>query len=503
MMKIQFILVALILFLYMVGILGILPIFSQYLVTRRCREMKATDCGSADVTASASQWYMWAMVSVNFGSFLTAAYVSSLSDRYGRRPIILMQMIGYVAFWATGLFVILIFDLGLIWICLMMFVTGLFGGMGAMLSVCFSIAADQHIEEERPSRFAILSAIGVYLSGMLGPLIFGQLVGVLDIFHTDYYNKYHLSFLVNWAISAVMCLITSLFLKESLISSQSGSDEKSFMETIDGQNVVGDKLLERQEHTPASCQSCLTSYCELTFGTAKILLRFRSLLFMFALLFLGQSGLFGIIPIYAKLSHFGLNSKEIGYLVSASSLGQFIVIFFILSPILSRIQSRHNSQEEGLEQFVAESSNKAGSQIGSLLLIARIGAVLMAMFLVLDGLAYYMPTIGVFTPKISLFAVAIFGSLSPIWDPCLRSSLSISASECGEDQGNVLGGLALLQTLMNLVAPFAWNGLYSATANWNPAFCFYIGSGVALIAIIPSFLPQAKPIVNPHEQLAG
>lgn len=242
----------------------------------------------------------------------------------------------------------------------------------------------------------------------------------------------------------------------------------------------------------------------MTFGTAKVILRFKGLLGAFALLYLGQSGIFGIIPLFAKLSHFGLTSDDIGDVISVSSAAQFIVIFFILSPILACSQTSEstpensdgllssgpeNSEEQGLLSSSGGGRTEATTEATTrpLLWVARVGGVLMAIFLALFGLSYYLPA-NVLAPKTTLCVVVSFGGLATVWDPTLRSALSIAASDRGESQGSVLGALAFLQTAMNLASPFVWNGLYSATIYVDPSICFYIGSGLCVVAVLLSFL---------------
>ena len=129
----QFVVVCAVLSFYMIGLLGALPAFALFLVQRRCREMGAADCGSDDVQASATDWNMYCMLIVNFTSMLMNAYLGAVSDRYGRRPVLLVGLIGAVV-WAFVNFAVCAFDLPL-WITLpFWFVIGLTGGMGTILS---------------------------------------------------------------------------------------------------------------------------------------------------------------------------------------------------------------------------------------------------------------------------------------------------------------------------------------------------------------------------------
>ena len=324
------------------------------------------------------------------------------------------------------------------------------------------MTVDLHSEQERAGRFAVLSGAGFYLAGVAGPLLFGQLVGKLDLWTSAAYSEFQLPFMVNLCANVAALLLVLVGLKETLPKSD------AYQRSFDDDEDDGGHVALGAGRKP------MVSYLQASCGTLHVLCRFKVLFSMFTLLCLGQAGVFGIIPIYAQLAQFELTSVEIGYLLSVGSFGQCLSIL-CLSPLLARLQSKYQSQ-------------------APLLWIARAGAVFMATFILLYGLCAYLPAQSPLPPKTALFAVAAFSSLSAIWDPCLRSSLSISASACGETQGNVLGGLASLQNLVNLIAPFMWNGLYSATATLDPALCFFVGSGVALFALLPSFLSQVKPL---------
>ena len=121
-----------------------------------------------------------------------------------------------------------------------------------------------------------------------------------------------------------------------------------------------------------------------------------------------------------------------------------------------------------------------------LLWMARLGAVMQALFNLGNGLCYFIPAGGVLSPQAALFGVSALGGFAAFWDPCVRASLSISASECGEEQGKTMGGLAFVQCVIMLIAPLTWNGIFTLTVHINPAICFYLGCAISLAAILPS-----------------
>ncbi len=147
----------------------------------------------------AEQAWWFGAVSFAFGiaNFFGSPVLGALSDRYGRRPVLLVGFSGLaLSFFVTGLATAL-------W---MLIVVRLFSGaMQANAAVANAYVADITPPEERARRFGMLGAM-FGMGFILGPVM-GGLLGAISI---------HLPFFVAGALSVVNWLYGFFVLPESL-----------------------------------------------------------------------------------------------------------------------------------------------------------------------------------------------------------------------------------------------------------------------------------------------
>ena len=151
-------------------------------------------------TASPSeQAYWFGVVAFTFGfaNFFASPILGALSDRHGRRPVLLMGFTGLaVSFIVTGLATAL-------W---MLIAVRLFSGaMQSNAAVANAYVADITPPEDRARRFGLLGAM-FGLGFILGPVM-GGLLGAIDV---------HLPFFVAGALAIVNGLYGYFVLPESL-----------------------------------------------------------------------------------------------------------------------------------------------------------------------------------------------------------------------------------------------------------------------------------------------
>jgi DHA1 family tetracycline resistance protein-like MFS transporter len=151
-------------------------------------------------TASAAEQTFWfGVVTFSFGlaNFFASPVLGALSDRHGRRPVLLLGFTGLaVSFIVTGLATAL-------W---MLIAVRLFSGaMQSNAAVANAYVADITPPQERARRFGLLGAM-FGLGFILGPVM-GGLLGSIDV---------HLPFFVAGALAIVNGLYGWLVLPESL-----------------------------------------------------------------------------------------------------------------------------------------------------------------------------------------------------------------------------------------------------------------------------------------------
>lgn len=129
--------------------------------------------------------------------FLLAPALGALSDRYGRRPIILLSLLG------MGInYVLLGFAPNLIWLVVGRLISG---AMGASFSTANAYLADITPPEKRAQSFGLIGA--AFGFGFITGPILGGMLGAIDL---------HLPFLAAAALSFIDLIFTFLVLPESL-----------------------------------------------------------------------------------------------------------------------------------------------------------------------------------------------------------------------------------------------------------------------------------------------
>ena len=142
-------------------------------------------------------WYGAVTLAFSLANFLTSPLLGALSDKYGRRPVLLMGFCALsLSFFVTALATEL-------W---MLIVVRLFSGaMQSNLSVANAYVADITPPEDRAKRFGLLGAM-FGLGFILGPVM-GGLLGAIDL---------HLPFLAAGALALLNLLYGYFVLPESL-----------------------------------------------------------------------------------------------------------------------------------------------------------------------------------------------------------------------------------------------------------------------------------------------
>ncbi|CAN5843159.1 TCR/Tet family MFS transporter [soil metagenome] len=142
-------------------------------------------------------WYGVVAFAFGFANFIGSPILGALSDKYGRRPILLLGFCGLALnFFATAL-------AGALWVLIAVRLVG--GAMQSNAAVANAYVADITPPEQRAKRFGLLGAM-FGIGFMLGPVT-GGLLGAIDL---------HLPFFVAGSLALVNLLYGWLVLPESL-----------------------------------------------------------------------------------------------------------------------------------------------------------------------------------------------------------------------------------------------------------------------------------------------
>lgn len=147
--------------------------------------------------AGAARSYGFLIALYSLMSFLFASFVGSLSDRYGRCPILLLSLLGLAVD-----YVIIALAPHLSWLVVGRLVAGIFG---ASIVAATAYIADVSAPEERARNFGLIGA-AFGLGFIIGPLL-GGLLGTIDL---------RLPFWVAAGLSALNMLYGLFIFPESL-----------------------------------------------------------------------------------------------------------------------------------------------------------------------------------------------------------------------------------------------------------------------------------------------
>src|SRR5215471_3570898 len=161
--------------------------------------------GSYTTTTSAqTHWAITLSVTYSLMQFLCAPLLGALSDRFGRRPILIAAIVG------LGIHYFLIATTASLWVMLLARVMG--GVTGASFSVANAYLADITPPEERAKSFGLVGA-AFGLGFIIGPLV-GGLLGNIEM---------HLPFFAAAGLSMLNALYGYFAVPESLPRERRGA----------------------------------------------------------------------------------------------------------------------------------------------------------------------------------------------------------------------------------------------------------------------------------------
>ena len=355
---------------------------------------------TADATERAL-WYGVVAFAFSLSSFFGSPILGALSDRFGRRPVLLLGFSGLALnFFATALATQL-------WVLIAVRMVG--GAMQANAAVANAYVADISAPEQRAKRFGQLGAM-FGIGFILGPVM-GGLLGGIDL---------HLPFFVAGALALVNLLYGYFVLPESL------------------------PLSQRRPVTWASANP-ITSLRKLS-----QLKGVGSLVLVIALSNLAQFVLYTTWVLYTTFK-FGWGPTENGWSLFAVGIAAALVQGFLLSRLLKRFSASR---------------------------LATIGLVSSSLGYLLWGLA---------SSGWMMYAVIACNLLGFTVTASIQSIVSNAAD--AKSQGETMGAVAALSSLMAVVAPVLGAPLMGAvshlpTTDWRVGAPMFFCAALQLASVL-------------------
>ena len=349
------------------------------------------------------QTYWYGLIAFTFAaaSFLAAPLLGALSDRFGRRPVLLLGFCGLaINFFTTALATSL-------WMLLASRVVG--GAMQANAAVASAYVADITPPEERARRFGLLGAM-FGIGFVLGPVM-GGLLGGIDL---------RLPFFVAGGLALLNLAYGVLVLPESL--------------PADRRRAVG--------WSAANPLSSLRALARLE-GVGL-------LVGVLALVGLAQFTLYTVWVLYTTFK-FGWGPTENGWSLFAIGLVSAVVQGVLMGRILKRITPQR----------------------------------LVVLALVSSALAY--AGYGLASAGWMLYVVIGMNLLGNTIGAALQSLVSSAAS--GSEQGQTLGAISALNSLMAVLAPVLATSLLAAVSDlprgdWRIGAPMYFCAALQALALL-------------------
>lgn len=353
------------------------------------------------------QTYWYGLIAFTFAaaSFLAAPLLGALSDRFGRRPVLLLGFCGLaINFFTTALATSL-------WMLLASRVVG--GAMQANAAVASAYVADITPPEERARRFGLLGAM-FGIGFVLGPVM-GGLLGGIDL---------RLPFFVAGGLALLNLAYGVLVLPESLPANR--------------RRAVG--------WSAANPLSSLRALAQLE-GVGL-------LVGVLALVGLAQFTLYTVWVLYTTFK-FGWGPTENGWSLFAIGLVSAVVQGVLMGRILKRITPQR----------------------------------LVVLALVSSALAY--AGYGLASAGWMLYVVIGMNLLGNTIGAALQSLVSSAAS--GSEQGQTLGAISALNSLMAVLAPVLATSLLAAVSDlprgdWRIGAPMYFCAALQALALLLAVL---------------
>ncbi len=377
----------------------------------------------------------WLMSTYSLMQLICAPIWGILSDRYGRKPILAIGVLGYA---------VTLFMFGLANSFLMLFIARSLSGIlsSATMPTAMAYIGDNTPQKEKSKGMGQLGAM-VGVGVILGPLMGGLL-------STD---SLSLPFFVGSGLAFLALLLVILLLPESKPASSSTGElvpfntsashltDESAPPNRENPNDKADSARSGATHPPRSRTRDI--YLRVILSPAGILL-----LLIFIMSF-GMTNFQGMIGLYV-VDKFAFNTKQVG------------AIWMVMGIVLILVQG-------GL-------TGPLSKKLGELTLI-RLGLFGGAIGFVLVALAFdYITT---------LLALGFFILTLALIGPALNSYISAFA---GEHQGTVMGLNSAMTSLGRVVGPL-WGGcIYDI----NIEYPFYSGAATLALGLLVSLFRLRK-----------
>lgn len=423
-------------------------------------------CGEDNqVQAKTAMFNLWMNLLSGVFSALVTPHFGALSDRIGRKPVILFATFG--AFLGELITIIVGTNpdkLSVYWILVGYLADGICGSFTTSMALCFAYAADCTAPEQRNVAFGHFHA-NLFAGIAIGPIFAGALMKATNSIMSPFY------FAV--ACHIFFILFTAFVVPESLSKERQTIAREKYRSETAGQSWKARWLKSYNIFAP------LWVLWPTGPGSSRQLRRNLSVLASIDTMMFGVAmGTLQIILLYAR-KRFHWDPIESSGFLSAVNVCRVATLILVLPGLIRWIRG----------PATGRSSGHQGSDM------LDIGIIRVSILFDLVGYLGYA-----LTPSGGLMVVAgMIASLGGIGPPTLQSSMTKHMP--ADRTGQVLGASGLLHALARVVAPIIFNLIYSKTVGTYANIVFVCLASVFVIVFILSWF--IKPDVFLDENGTG
>ena len=410
----------------MIGFTLVIPFLTYFI------QDLATSDGFSNV-GERDRWVGIVFASYTLGQFLFTPLLGSLSDKIGRRPILLFGLISNTVFLIT-------FGLAsALWMALV--VRFLAGAGNGNIAVARAYVGDISSDEQIPARMGLIGA-SFGLGFMIGPFLGGVLTDPYNViggpFDTEWWegHPYFLPCLFAGALSAISFLLALRMLPESLPE----HERKPDLEASKGLRDELSKLLAIRDLSPTVRSLILVNA---TFLLAITMM--HATLILFTAMPVDNGGL-------------GFDEMRNGYIFAGVGLIGVIVQGWLIRPLAKRYDPR----------------------------------ILMAVGISMSAIGLgWIPYITTETQAVGAFVIVLIstghGLFGPTQSTLLTSAAKLHGIELGRAMGAQEGFGALSRIIGPVLAAFIWAETVDGTGVWTYHTVFRTAGLVAATGLIIQF----------------
>lgn len=418
-------------------------------------------CGIPEVSARTSMFNLWGGLIGGLLSAFTAPKLGALSDRYGRRPVLVITSLGTICGEIVTIFAATYPATFPVPLLLLSYAfDGLTGSFIVAMSIANAYATDCTPPNMRNVAFGYFHA-ALFTGIAIGPIIAGYIVKLTGSIATVFYalGAVHVAFMffVGFVVPESLSEKRRMFAQEKHRAMQAEKDpNRDWINTLRSLNVLEPLKILRPKGP----------------GSSKALR--RNLLVLAAvdtIVFGVAMGSMAVVIIYMRLQ-FSWQSFEAGKFMSIVNSTRVVCLLFVLPALTRLVRGRPDRAK----------TENTGADLFDLSIIRA------AIFI--DALGYLGYTLARSGSVFTLSgAIASFGGIG---SPTLQSALTKHVPI--DRTGQLLGAIGLLHSLARVVAPAVFSAIFAATVGkFNQAVFVCLCATFGLAFIVSWFItPHGK-----------